>query len=93
MKKLFILLLSGCSAQSVYWEKVDDWKPRETQVYYVSNMSWPGAQGFVLRDKETGVCYIIISENHRGNECLLKHEYKHCFGWTHSNYKYNLSCL
>jgi hypothetical protein len=94
MRKLIILMLtlSGCAAQPPYWEKSDQ-EARAVEITYVANLPWPGVRGYAVKNRDTGVCHIIISEGYRGDRCVLDHELKHCAGWSHPNYRYNLGCI
>ena len=88
---LALVFLAGC-AQQPYWEQTDpNWVSKDVQIQAVDILPWPEVKGWAIRDQKTGICHVLIRTG-VDRECVLAHEMKHCEGWDHPQYRYNLSC-
>ena len=56
---------------------------------------WPysrNIRGYTVRDVNSGQCTIFVQRVYADNECIIKHEMRHCEGWDHPDYAYDLLC-
>ena len=82
--------LSGC-ASTPYWVKVTEPLQALPPITVTASPWGPQIRGWVTRYPELGTCqpFIVEGSNYK---CVLAHELKHCAGFDHPDYRYNLGC-
>lgn len=58
---------------------------RYVDVTDMARRSWSsGTAALTLRGRQR--CLVLIREPYSGDQCVLRHELKHCAGYSHPNY-------
>jgi len=90
---LVLVLLVGC-ASGPYWVRTTEFGPKEVHIHDIGVSPWGASvQGWTVRDPVTGICHIFVTSSTHDRDCVVAHERRHCLGWDHPSYRYNLSCM